>query len=93
MARREVPRLVLADMLLPRLDGLALCKLLKTDPATAKIITVIVISVLSAEGKARSAGADAFLRKPIERQRILTMLKETVGTLNKEKEHASNDGK
>ncbi|MBX3137888.1 response regulator [Candidatus Obscuribacterales bacterium] len=93
LARKEVPKLVLADMLLPRLDGLALCKLLKTDPTTSHIITVIVTSVLSAEERARAAGADAFLRKPIEKGRVLAMLKETVGALRKEKEHASRDGK
>jgi CheY-like chemotaxis protein len=93
LARKEVPKLVLADMLLPRLDGLALCKLLKTDPVTSSIITVIVTSVLSVEERARRAGADAFLRKPIEKGRILAMLKQTVGALNKEKENASRDGK
>lgn len=84
MARKDPPRLLLADMLLPRLDGLALCRLIKEDPSTKHIITVIVFSVINAEDKARNAGADAFLKKPIEKSRMLELLKETLGAMSKE---------
>jgi two-component system response regulator MprA len=73
-ARRALPRAILADILLPRLDGLALCRLLKGDPDTQEIVTVVVFSVLAAEEKAKRAGADAFLRKPLEKSRVLNTL-------------------
>jgi CheY-like chemotaxis protein len=79
-ARKSPPVAILADMLLPRLDGLALCRLLKNDPTTSHIITVIVFSVLSAEEKARKAGADAFVRKPLEKNRVLNTLKEAISS-------------
>lgn len=75
-ARKSPPLAILADVLLPRLDGLTLCKLLKEDSATAQIVTVIVFSVLAAEERARKAGADAFLKKPLERTRVLKALDE-----------------
>ena len=75
-ARKTPPLAILADILLPRLDGLALCRLIKGDPCTAHVITVIVLSVLSAEEKAQKAGADAFIRKPLEKKRILNTLAE-----------------
>jgi len=75
-ARVTPPLIILADILLPRLDGLALCRILKGDPATAGIVTVIVFSVLSAEERARKAGADGFIQKPLEKKRVLKTLED-----------------
>ncbi|HEY9773078.1 MAG TPA: response regulator [Planktothrix sp.] len=75
-ARKSRPLAIFADILLPRLDGLALCRLLKSDPATAQVVTVIVLSVLAAEEKVKRAGADAYIQKPLERSRILATLEE-----------------
>ena len=77
-ARKMLPIAIMADMLLPKLDGLALCKLLKGDPATEHIVTVIVVSVLSAEERAKQAGADAFILKPLEKSRVLRVLQEAL---------------
>jgi CheY-like chemotaxis protein len=75
-ARRKPPLAILADVMLPRLDGLALCRLLKGDPVTEHIITVVVFSVLAAEEQAKKAGADAFVQKPLEKTRLLKILEE-----------------
>ena len=64
LARRLRPRLVIAEILVPRLDGLALCRTLKADPATRKI-PVMIFSFLAAADRAREAGADHFLKKPL----------------------------
>jgi CheY-like chemotaxis protein len=63
-ARLTRPQLVITEILIPKLDGLQLCRELKQDPAT-RDIPVIVFSVLSAEARARESGASAFLRKPL----------------------------
>lgn len=73
-SRKILPAVILADILLPRLDGLALCRLLKGDAATQHIVTVIVFSVLSAEERAKQAGADAFIKKPLEKSRLLATI-------------------
>jgi DNA-binding response OmpR family regulator len=52
------------------LDGLALCRRLKADEAT-KGAAVVVFSLLSAAARARDAGADAFLPKPLAAQRLV----------------------
>ncbi len=75
-ARQSPPLAILADMLLPKLDGLALCRLIKGDPATENRVTVIVFSVLAAEESALKAGADAFILKPLEKIRLLKILEE-----------------
>jgi two-component system response regulator MprA len=58
-----LPALVVTEILIPRIDGLALCRRLREDPATAGI-PVVVFSILAAAPRATEAGAAAFLRKP-----------------------------
>jgi two-component system response regulator MprA len=62
-ARETRPALVVTEILIPKIDGLALCRRLKADPLTQGI-PVIVFSILSAAARADEAGASAFLRKP-----------------------------
>jgi CheY-like chemotaxis protein len=63
-ARRIHPDIIVTEILVPGIDGLALCRQLKADPAT-RDISVLVFSILSAATRAAEAGADAFLRKPL----------------------------
>jgi CheY-like chemotaxis protein len=81
-ARKAPPLVILTDILLPRLDGLALCRLIKGDAATKNIVTVIVFSVLAAEERALKAGADAFIHKPLEKTRLLMVLEEATRKRN-----------
>jgi CheY-like chemotaxis protein len=75
-ARKLLPEVVITEILVPKLDGLALCRQLKADPAT-RAIAVLVFSILAASGRAREAGADAFLSKPLAEHRLIS----TVQTL------------
>ena len=63
-ARRIVPDILITEILVPNLDGLALCRQLKAEPHT-RDIAVVVFSILAAAVRAREAGADAFLLKPL----------------------------
>ena len=63
-ARKIMPDIVITEILVPGLDGLALCRRLKADPRTREI-AVLVFSILAAAGRAREAGADAFILKPL----------------------------
>lgn len=69
-ARALIPRILVTEILLPRLDGLKVCRALKSDPAT-RGIAVLVFSILAAEDRALEAGADAFLRKPLDDARLV----------------------
>lgn len=68
--RLRPPRIVVTEILLPKLDGLSLCRKLKADPATSSI-AVLVFSILAASVRAREAGADAFLMKPLAERRLV----------------------
>jgi CheY-like chemotaxis protein len=74
-ARALTPDVVITEILVPKLDGLALCRELKRDPRT-RSIAVLVFSVLAAGGYAREAGADAFLVKPFGEHRLLAAVDE-----------------
>jgi CheY-like chemotaxis protein len=63
-ALQAPPALVVTEILIPKLDGLALCRRLREEPATRQV-PVIVFSILSAAARAAEAGASAFLRKPL----------------------------
>jgi CheY-like chemotaxis protein len=76
-ARLALPRLVITEILIPKLDGLQLCRELKQDPTTREI-PVIVFSVLAAEARAKEAGASAFLRKPLVPSVLLGTIKRLV---------------
>jgi sigma-B regulation protein RsbU (phosphoserine phosphatase) len=69
-ARELRPSIVVTEILVPQLDGLRLCHALKTDPETSSIV-VLVFSHLHAEDRAREAGADAFLCKPIDEESLI----------------------
>jgi CheY-like chemotaxis protein len=63
-ARVRRPAAVVAEILIPRMDGLTLCRRLRADPETADV-PVIIFSILAASTRAREAGATAFLLKPL----------------------------
>ena len=63
-ARQILPGLVITEILLPKLDGLTLCRRLQDDPVTHDI-PVLVFSILAAAARAEAAGASAYLRKPL----------------------------
>jgi two-component system response regulator MprA len=70
LARLRLPNIIITEILVPKLDGLALCRKLKADPKT-QAITILIFSILAASGRAAEAGADAFLIKPLAEQRLV----------------------
>jgi len=72
-ARELHPKIVVTEILVPRLDGLSLCRALKSDPRTRSIV-VLVFSHLHAEDRAIEAGADAFIVKPIDEDNLIDIV-------------------
>jgi CheY-like chemotaxis protein len=64
LVEQERPDLVLADVMMPVLNGAELCRILKAQPSTASI-PVILMSAAGPE-IADGAGADAFVDKPFQ---------------------------
>ena len=76
-ARLAPPAVIITEILLPRMDGLTLCRRLREDPMTQDV-PVIVFSILSAGARAIEAGAQAFLRKPFIESTFLAAVRNAV---------------
>ena len=68
LAATEPPDLVVMDIQLPGMSGYEATRRLKADPATAAIPVVALTAhaMQGEEARAREAGCDAFLTKPID---------------------------
>jgi CheY-like chemotaxis protein len=66
------PRLILMDIQLPGMDGLELTRRLKADPARRNIVVVALTAyaMKGDEDKARTAGCDGYVSKPIDTERL-----------------------
>src|SRR5258706_8396976 len=72
LARAEQPDLILMDIQLPGIDGLAATALLKQDPATAAIpiIALTAMAMKADQEKSQIAGCDAYIAKPLRYQEL-----------------------
>jgi DNA-binding response OmpR family regulator len=75
MARERKPAIIVTEIMVPKLDGLALCRAIKKDPAMRDTL-VLIFSILAAHGRAREAGADAFLMKPLAERALVRTVRE-----------------
>jgi two-component system cell cycle response regulator DivK len=71
-ARADHPELILMDIQLPGMDGLAATALLKQDPATAAIpvIALTAMAMKADQEKSQVAGCDAYIAKPLRYQAL-----------------------
>jgi len=78
LARTAQPDLILMDILLPGMDGLAATALLKADPATAAIPIIALAAMLTKDDKNKAilAGCDAYIAKPFRRQELQVTIEE-----------------
>ena len=72
LARTSQPELILMDIQLPGIDGLAATSLLKEDPRTAAIPVIALTAMAMKEDreKSRLAGCDAYIAKPLRYQEL-----------------------
>ncbi len=71
-----LPQVAIVDLLIASGDGLALCRSLKEQGLPA----LLAISTLATREAAFAAGADAFLLKPIDPLRLVSTIKDLLGT-------------
>jgi two-component system, cell cycle response regulator DivK len=76
LALAEQPDLILMDIQLPGMDGLAATAILKEDPATAAI-PIIALSALAMKAdkeRSQTAGCDAYIVKPLRYKELYTVM-------------------
>lgn len=81
LIRGYVPDLIILDLMLPKMDGLELCRRLKGESATEDI-PVIALSARSEReygGRCREAGFTGYLEKPIGPVAVLRTVEGLIG--------------
>ena len=76
--RQAQPDLMILDLMLPKLDGYKVCRLLKFDERTRVIPILIFTARAQVEDVtlATECGADAYLTKPFEAKALLAKIQE-----------------
>jgi DNA-binding response OmpR family regulator len=76
-AKRELPELIILDIMMPGMNGFEVMKALKSDPATAAIPVIFLSGKFHSREKAqaRELGAADFMEKPFERTELLARVK------------------
>ncbi|HEV8662082.1 MAG TPA: ATP-binding protein [Candidatus Methylomirabilis sp.] len=80
---REVPDLIISDVMMPEMDGYAFCQAVKSDPKTKRIPVVLLTQQNSPEDILRGLerGADNFITKPFEDEYLLARVKRILENL------------
>jgi signal transduction histidine kinase/CheY-like chemotaxis protein len=74
LARSQLPSVVVSDVMMPEMDGYALCRALKAEPDLRSIPTILVTELSNPHDvlQGLNAGADNFLVKPYEDTHIIS---------------------
>jgi DNA-binding response OmpR family regulator len=73
LVARDRPDMVVSDVMMPLLNGVTLCRHLKTDPSTASVPVILMSSV--GPRVVVGAGADAFLGKPFDLDEVEALVR------------------
>ncbi|MGH7367824.1 MAG: adenylate/guanylate cyclase domain-containing protein [Candidatus Rokuibacteriota bacterium] len=77
VAAAERPDLILLDVMMPKVDGLEVCRRLKRDPALPFTPIVMVTAMADAKDAVAGldAGADEYLTKPVDQQALVARVR------------------
>lgn len=80
-AKEEKPDLIILDVMLPKIDGYKVCRMLKFDDKY-KHIHIIIFTARADDSSRKIAGevkADAYITKPFEPETLLSTIKGLIG--------------
>jgi DNA-binding response OmpR family regulator len=78
LAKTEEPDLILLDVMLPKIDGFKVCRLLKFDKKYSHIPIVLLTAKSSPGDKqtGREVGADYYLEKPFQPVQLIQVIEQ-----------------
>ena len=87
IASAQPPDLILLDIMMPGMDGYAVCRTLKSNPNTAKIpvIFVTALSDVTDERKGFEVGAVDYITKPIQPTLVITRVRNHLALANQQR--------
>ena len=100
IAEKEIPHLILLDVMMPEMDGVEVCEMIKQIPSLSR--TIIAFLTARTEDYSQiagfDAGADDYINKPIKPKLLLSRIKallrryEVADASNKSEDHILNYG-
>jgi len=81
MAKKEKPNLILLDVMMPKLDGFQVCRLLKFD-SNLKNIPIIMLTARGQDQDkltGKGVGADIYITKPFDAPKLMAEIKKFLG--------------
>jgi CheY-like chemotaxis protein len=78
LARKKKPDAITLDVMMPGMDGWSVLSVLKGDPATAKI-PVVMVTMLQDRQLGFALGADDFLTKPVDAEKLRGVIAKHAG--------------
>jgi CheY-like chemotaxis protein len=80
--KRERPKMLFLDMLLPKKNGIEICKILKSAPESKNVPIVMMTAVykgMQYATEAKKNGADYYIEKPFQNDKILDLAHKFIG--------------
>jgi signal transduction histidine kinase/ligand-binding sensor domain-containing protein/DNA-binding response OmpR family regulator len=85
LAYKETPDIILSDIMMPEMDGLELCRIMKADIRTSHIPVILLTAKDSDRDKEKGykSGADSYLTKPFNSSLLLSRINNILETRKK----------
>lgn len=95
MAQREIPDIIITDCMMPKMDGVTLCRHIRTDERTSHVPVIMLTAKADSESKMEGleTGADDYIPKPFSLHELSVRVKNLIAQRQRMRERFSREVK